>query len=146
MRARSTTPARGRSRSTRSPTSPASSPRASTAGDDPILIVTGSPDTRRDFTDVRDVVRAYRTLAEHGEPGIYNVCSGVTHSARELIAALGEVAGVAVDHQIDPAKVRAHEVFEIRGSNDHLTAATGWRPEIPLETTLRDTLAWWRQT
>jgi len=116
------------------------------AGEDPIRIVTGSPDTRRDFTDVRDVVRAYRTLAAHGEPGVFNVCSGVTHSARELVAALGEVAGVAIDHQVDPAKVRAHEVHEIRGANDHLTAATGWRPEIPLETTLRDTLAWWRQT
>ena len=114
------------------------------AGEDPIRIVTGSPDTRRDFTDVRDVVRAYRTLAEHAEPGIYNVGSGVTRSARELIAALGEVAGVAVDHQIDPARVRAHEVFEIRGANDRLTAATGWRPEISLEQTLRDTLAWWR--
>ena len=114
------------------------------AGEDPIRIVTGSPDTRRDFTDVRDVVRAYRTLAEHGEPGIYNVCSGITHSARELIAALGEVAGVAVDHQIDPAKVRAHEVFEIRGSNEHLRAITGWTPEIPLTTTLADTLGYWR--
>jgi GDP-4-dehydro-6-deoxy-D-mannose reductase len=115
------------------------------AGEDPITIVTGSPDTRRDFTDVRDVVRAYRVLAQRGEAGaIYNVCSGVTRSARELLVALGEVAGVAVDHQIDPAKVRAHEVFEIRGANDALTAATGWRPEIGLETTLRDTLAWWR--
>ena len=115
-------------------------------GADPITIVTGSPDTRRDFTDVRDVVRAYRTLAEHGEPGLYNVCSGVSRSARELVAALGEVAGVAVDHQVDPAKVRAHEVFEIRGSSDHLTTVTGWRPEIELEQTLRDTLAWWRAT
>jgi GDP-4-dehydro-6-deoxy-D-mannose reductase len=115
-------------------------------GTDPVRIVTGSPDTRRDFTDVRDVVRAYRALAVHGEPGgIYNVCSGVTRSARELLVALGEVAGVAIDHVVDPAKVRAHEVFEIRGANDHLTAATGWRPEIPLETTLRDTLQWWRE-
>jgi GDP-4-dehydro-6-deoxy-D-mannose reductase len=115
------------------------------AGHDPITIVTGSPDTRRDFTDVRDVVRAYRTLAEHGEPGLFNVCSGVSRSARELLAALGEVAGVAVDHQVDPAKVRAHEVFEIRGANEHLIAATGWRPEIELEQTLRDTLQWWRE-
>ena len=114
------------------------------AGEDPVRIVTGSPDTRRDFTDVRDVVRAYRMLAEHGEPGIFNVCSGVTRSARELIATLAEVAGVAVDHQVDPAKVRAHEVQEIRGANDHLHATTGWTPEIPLETTLRDTLDWWR--
>jgi GDP-4-dehydro-6-deoxy-D-mannose reductase len=117
------------------------------AGADPVTVVTGSPDTRRDFTDVRDVVRAYRALAERGEPGaIYNVCSGVSRSARELLVALGEVAGARVDHQVDPAKVRAHEVLEVRGANDLVTAATGWRPEVSLETTLRDTLAWWRQT
>jgi GDP-4-dehydro-6-deoxy-D-mannose reductase len=113
------------------------------AGDDPVKVVSGSPDTRRDFTDVRDIVRAYRLLA-CAEPGIYNVCSGVSRSARELIAALGEVAGVAIDHEVDPSKVRAHEVQEIRGANDLLRAATGWQPAIPLEQTLRDTLAAWR--
>jgi GDP-4-dehydro-6-deoxy-D-mannose reductase len=115
------------------------------AGRDPITIVTGSPDTRRDFTDVRDVVRAYRILAAHGEPGVFNVCSGVTRSARELLVALAEVAGVAVDHQIDPAKGRAHGVFEIRGANAHLATTTGWHPEIPLAQTLADTLRWWRE-
>jgi GDP-4-dehydro-6-deoxy-D-mannose reductase len=115
------------------------------AGDDPVRVVSGSPDTRRDFTDVRDIVRAYRLLAARGEPGVFNVCSGVSRSARELIAALSQVAGVAVDHVIDPAKVRAHEVFEIRGANDRLREATGWTPQIPLEQTLADTLTWWRE-
>ena len=114
------------------------------AGDDPVTVVSGSPDTRRDFTDVRDIVRAYRLLAEHGEPGIFNVCSGVSRSARELIAALATVAGVPVDHQVDAAKVRAHEVQEIRGSAERLHAATGWTPTIPIEQTLTDTLASWR--
>jgi GDP-4-dehydro-6-deoxy-D-mannose reductase len=114
------------------------------AGDDPVRIVSGSPDTRRDFTDVRDIVRAYRTLAERGEPGVFNVCSGVSRSARELIKALSEVAGVEADHVVDPAKVRAHEVAEIRGANDLLRAATGWTPTIALDQTLADTLAWWR--
>jgi len=114
------------------------------AGDDPVRVVTGSPDTRRDFTDVRDIVRAYRLLAAHGEPGVFNVCSGVTHSASELVAALSRVAGVAVDHVVDPAKVRAHEVFEVRGAADRLHAATGWEPAIPLEQTLADTLESWR--
>ena len=59
--------------------------RALDAGEDPVRIVTGNPDTRRDYTDVRDVVRAYRLLAEHAEPGIYNVCSGRTASTTELI-------------------------------------------------------------
>jgi GDP-4-dehydro-6-deoxy-D-mannose reductase len=111
------------------------------AGENPVRVVSGSPDTRRDYTDVRDIVRAYRLLAEHGEPGVYNVCSGVSRSARELIAALGDVAGVAITHEIDPAKVRAHEVHEIRGSAARMHAATGWTPEIPLERTLADTLA-----
>jgi nucleoside-diphosphate-sugar epimerase len=65
------------------------------AGDDPIRVVTGNPDTRRDYTDVRDVVRAYRALAADGTPGeAYNVCSGRPASAAELVEWLGEAAGV----------------------------------------------------
>jgi GDP-4-dehydro-6-deoxy-D-mannose reductase len=115
------------------------------AGLDPVPVVTGSPDTRRDYTDVRDVVRAYRLLAERGEPGAFNVCSGVSRSARELVAALGEVTGVAIEHTVDPARVRAHEVPEIRGSADRLRAATGWAPEIPFERTLADAVASFRR-
>jgi GDP-4-dehydro-6-deoxy-D-mannose reductase len=115
------------------------------AGDDPVRVVTGSPDTRRDFTDVRDVVRAYRLLAARGEPGIWNVCSGVSRSARELVAALGEVAGVAIEHIVDPARARAHEVPEIRGSAARLQADTGWAPEIPLARTLADAVASFRR-
>lgn len=108
-------------------------------------VVTGNPDTRRDYTDVRDVVRAYRLLATGGEPGeAYNVCSGATRSARELVALLAEQDGVVADLEVDPALVRAHEVMEVRGSADKLRAATGWEPRIPLADTLRDTVAWWR--
>jgi GDP-4-dehydro-6-deoxy-D-mannose reductase len=114
------------------------------AGDDPVQIVTGNPDTRRDYTDVRDVVRAYRLLAERADPGIYNVCSGRTASASELVAGLAEAAGVGLEHAVDPAKLRPHEVMELRGSFDALRAATGWEPEIPLAQTLSETLAWWR--
>jgi GDP-4-dehydro-6-deoxy-D-mannose reductase len=114
------------------------------AGERPVRVVTGRPDTRRDYTDVRDVVRAYRLLAARAEPGVWNVCSGVSRSARELVAALGEAAGVAVEHVVDPARVRAHEVAEIRGSNARLRADTGWAPEVPLERTLADAVADWR--
>ena len=90
---------------------------------------------------MRDVVRAYRLLAERGEAGeAYNVCSGRTASARELVAALG-----ATHHEVDPDLVRAHEVMEVRGSREKLTQATGWEPEIELATTLSDTVAWWRE-
>ena len=94
---------------------------------------------------MRDVVRAYRLLAGAAEPGVFNVCSGRSRSARELLEALGAVAGVAVDHVVDPALVRAHEVMEVRGDDGRLRARTGWEPEIPLERTLADTVAWWRE-
>ncbi len=115
-------------------------------GGDPVRVITGNPDTRRDYTDVRDVVRAYRQLAAHGEPGIFNVCSGVSHSAREVVAALGRVAGVEVLHEVDPARVRPNEVMEVRGSFARLHEATGWEPAIALEQTLLDTVEYWRST
>ena len=113
-------------------------------GGDPVRVVTGNPDARRDYTDVRDVVRAYRLLAAHGEPGIFNVCSGVSHSAREVVAALGRVAGVEVVHEVDPARVRPNEVMEVRGSFARLHEATGWQPAISFDQTLRDTVEYWR--
>jgi GDP-4-dehydro-6-deoxy-D-mannose reductase len=114
-------------------------------GENPIRIATGNPEPRRDFTDVRDVVRAYRLLAERAEPGVYNVCSCRAVAVSELVAELGEVAGAEVDHVVDPELVREHEVMEIRGSHARLTQATGWEPEIPLRRTLADTVAWWER-
>ena len=108
-------------------------------------VVTGNPDSRRDFTDVRDVAAAYRALAEHGAPGeAYNICSGTSVSIADLVSMLGEVAGVEVEHVVDPALVRAHEVMEVRGAPDRLRAATGWQPATALERTLADTVDWWR--
>lgn len=114
------------------------------SGDEVVHVGDLSP--RRDFTDVRDVVRAYRLLATAGEaaPPVVNVCSGRTASGAELIAGLERIAGVAVDHRVDTGLVRAHEVMELRGSFERLHAVTGWEPGIPLERTLADTVAWWR--
>jgi GDP-4-dehydro-6-deoxy-D-mannose reductase len=115
-------------------------------------VVTGNPDTRRDFTDVRDVTRAYRLLGtgELGEAGddppVFNVSSGVSVSARQQVALLAElVAPMAVELVVDPQRVRAHEVMDLRGDPSHLTAATGWRPRIPLRQTMHDTIAWWER-
>ena len=83
-------------------------------------------------------MRAYRLLAEHAEPGLFNICSGVSRSARELVAGLGAAAGVDIVHEVDPARVRANEVMDVRGSSSRLHAATGWQPEIPFEQTLQD--------
>jgi GDP-4-dehydro-6-deoxy-D-mannose reductase len=118
---------------------------AAERGEDPIRFRTGNPDTRRDYTDVRDVVRAYRLLAERAEPGAYNVCTGRSTSAGELLAMLAAAAGAGLDHEVDPELVRAHEVMEVRGDPARLRAATSWEPEIALDRTLADTLAWWRE-
>jgi GDP-4-dehydro-6-deoxy-D-mannose reductase len=116
------------------------------AGDGPLRVVTGNPEPRRDFTDVRDVAGAYRRLASRDvPPGAYNVCSGRSVSVAELLELLGSVTGRELAHEVDPERVRAHEVMEVRGDPARLRDATGWEPSIPLETTLADAVAWWRE-
>ena len=104
----------------------------------------GNVDAARDFTDVRDVVRAYVAALEL-PAGVYNVCSGRSRTARELAGAVGRAGGVAVRIELDPDRVRAHEVPEVRGSAERLHAATGWAPKIPLERTLADAVEWWAE-
>ncbi len=114
------------------------------AGAKMLEIVTGNPDTRRDFTDVRDVVGAYRRLAEQAAVGVYNVCSGHSLSAADQVRLLAEViAPIELTHEVDPGRVRAHEVMDLRGDHARLTAATGWEPVIPLRQTMADTVDWW---
>jgi GDP-4-dehydro-6-deoxy-D-mannose reductase len=118
---------------------------AASRADEPVEIVTGNLHVRRDFTDVRDVVRAYWLALEQAAPGVYNVCSGRSTEISEILAGLARHAGVELEQITDPALLREHEVEEIRGSHARLTAATGWEPEIPLERTLADTVEWWRE-
>jgi GDP-4-dehydro-6-deoxy-D-mannose reductase len=109
-----------------------------------LRILTGNGATRRDFTDVRDIVRAYRLLGARADGGVFNVSSGRSVSAAEQVSLLGELmAPIAVEHVVDPAQVRPHEVMDLRGDHSRLTAATGWRPEIAFAQTLADTVAWW---
>ena len=113
---------------------------------DRIRVVTGNPDTRRDFTDVRDTVRAYRLLASSAVDGAFNVSSGRSVSCAEQVQLLADlVSPIAVEHAVDPARVRAHEVMDLRGDHSRLTAATGWAPQIPLRQTIADTVAWWER-
>ncbi|MCX6385391.1 MAG: GDP-mannose 4,6-dehydratase [Solirubrobacterales bacterium] len=114
------------------------------AGDNPVHVTTGAPTVRRDFTDVRDVVRAYRLLSQLAQPGVYNVCSGRSTSAGEIVALLGDVCAVAIEHAVDSDRIRPNEIADVRGSHARLTAATGWEPQITLEQTLADTVSWWR--
>ena len=117
---------------------------AEAAGVAEAVLRTGNPDSARDFTDVRDVARAYVLAAGKLEPGAYNVCSGRATSVRELIELVRAAARIPVRHEVDPARVRAHDVPEVRGSPERFAAATGWRPEIPLERTVADALEAWR--
>lgn len=117
---------------------------AEARGEDEALLRTGDVSVGRDFTDVRDVMRGY-VLATGADPGAYNVCSGRATRVAELIEMLGAAANVTVRHEVDPARLRPHDALEVRGSHARLAAATGWRPEIPLAQTVRDTLDWWRE-
>jgi GDP-4-dehydro-6-deoxy-D-mannose reductase len=118
---------------------------AEAAGCDEVELVTGNLEPRRDFTDVRDVVRAYWLLLERGEPGTYNIGSGVSTSIADILAALAGHSSLEVRQRTDPGRLRPHEVMEIRASNEKLKGATGWEPQVPLDQTLRDTLDWWRE-
>jgi GDP-4-dehydro-6-deoxy-D-mannose reductase len=110
-----------------------------------IRLRTGDLRPRRDFTDVRDIVRAYWLASELAPPGIYNVCSGRATPITDILTLLAAQSPLELDQQVDPQRLRQHEVMEIRGSHAKLTAATGWEPEISLERTLQETLEWWRE-
>jgi GDP-4-dehydro-6-deoxy-D-mannose reductase len=105
----------------------------------------GNMTPRRDFTDVRDVVRAYRLLIEHGEPGeAYNVCSGHDIAISELADRLVAKANREMRLEGDPSLQRPVDVPVLRGDYTRLHKATGWEPEIGLDTTLTDLLEEWR--
>jgi GDP-4-dehydro-6-deoxy-D-mannose reductase len=109
-------------------------------------IAVGNLSARRDFTDVRDVVRAYRLLIERGEPGsIYNVCSGRDHSIQEVAESLLRQAGAHLELRPDPELARPVDVPVLRGDPGRLHQVTGWKTEISLDQTLADVLEWWRQ-
>ncbi len=115
--------------------------RAGAEADHVDEIPVGSLDAVRDITDVRDVVRAYRLVAERGEPGaVYNVCSGMGVSVQEIADQLLARATRPIRLATDPELVRPVEVPRLVGSNARLRAATGWNPEIALADTLADVL------
>jgi len=106
----------------------------------------GNLESARDLTDVRDTVRAYQRIANHGLPGrIYNVCSGRAVRVRELLDLLLARARVAVTVRLDPALYRPNDNPLVVGSPARLRDELGWTPEIPLERTLDDLLDYWRK-
>lgn len=108
-------------------------------------IPVGNLTARRDFTDVRDVVRAYRLLVEHGEPGeAYNVCRGHDIAIGELAERLVAMATRPVRLTADPSLQRPVDTPVLRGDPGRLQKITGWEPRIELDETLADVLAEWR--
>ncbi len=115
-------------------------------GQRPAKMKVGNLDAQRDFTDVRDVASAYMVLAEKGHSGeTYLICSGQPISIHYLLQVLLELAGVAVDIEYDPARMRPSDVPVLYGSAAKLQAHTGWRPEIHLRQSLAEALADWEQ-
>jgi GDP-4-dehydro-6-deoxy-D-mannose reductase len=111
----------------------------------PAVIEVGNLDAVRDFTDVRDVVRAYRLLLDKGEAGqAYNVCSGRGRKIREVLGILLGASTARVEVRVDPARLRPSDVPAQVGDPTRLRQATGWEPRIPLEQSLTDLLADWR--
>lgn len=111
---------------------------------EPVLMV-GNLEARRDFTDVRDTVRAYRMVMEKGRPGAaYNVCSGVARAIFEVLEILLGMSDARIEVEKDPARQRPSDIPLLVGDNTLVRDETGWKPEIPLEQTLKDTLDYWR--
>jgi GDP-4-dehydro-6-deoxy-D-mannose reductase len=115
------------------------------AGQQERVIFVGNLEARRDFTDVRDVVRAYHLALTHGQPGeVYNVGTGQAHSIRELLDILLSLTDEPIEVRIDPALFRPVEVPTVVCNPAKLQAATGWTPQIPFEQSLADVLDDWR--
>jgi len=112
--------------------------------DAPVIHV-GNLEARRDFTDVRDVVRAYRDIMVRGRTGrIYNVCSERTYSIAEVLQRLMAQVRVRVDIQTDAARMRPNDVPLVLGDARRIRDEVGWTPSISVDRTLSDLLDYWR--
>ena len=108
------------------------------------VVEVGNVDVRRDFSDVREVCEAYLALLHKGKRGVvYNVCSGVSYSLRELLEKLAALAGVDIEIRVDPGRVRPVDIEELRGDHGLITTDTGWSPGTPIDETLKSLLDYW---
>jgi len=116
------------------------------AGLRPPVVKVGNLEAERDFTDVRDVVRAYWLILEEGEPGeVYNIGSGVPHSIQELLDTLLSLSEVEIAVEQDPTRMRPSDVPISYCDYSKLWECTGWEPTISFEESLRDVLNYWRE-
>lgn len=109
-------------------------------------ILVGNLDAKRDFTDVRDVVRAYRLLSQSNKWGqIYNICSGKIWSMKQVLNTLLKYSKKDIKTTIDPSKMRPSDIPILQGDNTKIKNNIEWEPQIPFEQTLLDTLNYWRK-
>ncbi len=114
-------------------------------GRKPPVLNVGNLEAKRDFTDVRDMVKAYVLALEKCEPGeVYNICRGRAWSIREVLDLLLARTKVKIEVRQDPVRLRPSDVPILLGDNSKFVRATGWAPEIPFERTLEDMLEHWR--
>ncbi|EWM54097.1 GDP-mannose 4,6-dehydratase [Ruminococcus flavefaciens] len=105
----------------------------------------GNLESARDYTHVKDACRAIRLIAEKGHAGeVYNICSGSTHTAQEVLDKLVNLAKVQIEICKDPARMRPSDTPVVCGNHDKLTAHTGWNPEIGFDAIINDALEYWR--
>jgi GDP-4-dehydro-6-deoxy-D-mannose reductase len=111
----------------------------------PPVIYVGNLDARRDYTDVRDTVRAYWLATEKCIAGeVYNICSGRDWKIKDMLNYLLSLSKIKVEIKQDPARMRPSDVQILLGDNTKFTKQTGWKIEIPFEKTLEDLLNYWR--
>lgn len=109
----------------------------------PVMQV-GNLEAKRDFTDVRDTVRAYYMIMSNGTPGdVYNICSGTGRSIQSVLDLLIEISGLEIDVEQDPSRMRPSDVMVLEGSHDKVTNELGWNPEIPFKQTMKDLYEYW---
>jgi GDP-4-dehydro-6-deoxy-D-mannose reductase len=105
----------------------------------------GNLTPKRDFTDVRDVVRAYQLLAEKGKASeVYNVCTGRSIAGQKILDTLLAQSKKKIRTVEDPERMRPADIMDLYGDAGKLRKQTGWEPEIRIEQTLEDTLKYWR--
>lgn len=116
------------------------------AGRKPPPIRVGNLEARRDFSDVRDVVRGYARILENGKPGdAYNLCRGKAYSIREILDRLVRLAGGRIPVEVDPSRYHAADASLVLGDNGKVRREVGWQPELELEETLQSLLDYWRK-
>ena len=110
------------------------------------MIKVGNLEAKRDFTDVRDIVRAYWHAKQKGETGeIYNICSERTVQIKELLNKLLELSSKKIEVREDPKRIRPSDNPILQGDCSKFRRKSGWKPEIPLDKTLKDILEYWRK-